>query len=194
MSGAGWELAPEEFTSGRAALEVWTEKDGLLARAAHDLCLRAEAASVELRPEGEGWALEVRVPIQSLRVRGQVKGRAVTPLSSKDHAEIEKNLRGAKILDAARYPEAIYRGTCVVAGDRARVEGTLTLRAARRPLALEGSWRAQGSEEEARQVEVSGEVVLRQSEWGLAPFSALLGAIKLKDSLRVSWRLVLTRV
>lgn len=186
---APWRLAPEEFASGRAALEVWTEKDGLLARAAHDLCLRAGAAEVSLELLDSDWTLEVRVPIRALKVRGQVKGQLVSPLSSKDHAEIERNMWGPKVLDAGRHPDAIYRGTCALAGDRVRIQGSLELRGRSQPLDLEGAWRP--VDEDA--VEVSGEVTFRQSAWGITPFSALLGAIKLKDPLRVTWRLHLTR-
>lgn len=185
MSEASWILDPQTLASGAARLELWTEKEGVLARAAHDLCLRAQEARLSLDPAG---ALEVAVPIRALRVQGQVKRGQVKPLSAKDHAEIEKNLQSAAVLDAARFPEAVYRGTCALSGERAEVSGELELRGQKRPLALQGRWRLDGEDAVA-----SGEVRLRQSAWGIKPFSALMGAIKVKDELRVSWSLRLRR-
>ncbi len=185
MSDASWVLDPQALASGSASLELWTEKEGVLARAAHDLCLRAQEATVSLSPEGQ---LEVAVEVKSLRVAGQVKRGQIKPLSAKDHAEIESNLQSAAVFDAARFPRVTYRGTCVLSEGRARVTGELELRGQRRPLALTGSWRLDGQDAIA-----SGDVRLRQSAWGVKPYSALLGAIKVKDELRVSWSLRLRR-
>lgn len=187
MSGdlTSWTLNAADLSSGAARLELWTEKEGLLSRAAHDLCIRAEAARLTL---DEAGALEVEVPVSSLKVQGQVKRGQVKALSSKDHAEIEKNFSGAAVFDAKRFPHVTYRGTCTLSGSRASVSGELELKGQRRPLALEGTWKVEGQE-----AVVSGEVTLRQSDWGIAPYSAMLGAIKVKDSLRVSWSLRLRR-
>jgi hypothetical protein len=37
---------------------------------------------------------------------------------------------------------------------------------------------------------VSGDTVLKQSELGLKPFSALLGALQVQDEMRISFRIV----
>lgn len=182
---ATWTLDPQDLASGASRLELYTYKEGMLSRVAHDLCLRAEGASLTLSEPG---ALEARVEVGSLRVQGQVKRGQVKPLSDKDHAEIEKNMRSAAVLDAARFPQAIYRGTCELSGGRAKLTGELELRGQRRPLSLEGTWRLDGQDAIA-----SGEVRFRQSQWGIKPYSALMGAIKVKDELRVSWSLRLRR-
>lgn len=185
MSAASWVLDPQALASGSARLELWTEKEGMLSRVAHDLCLRAHQASVTFNEEGQ---LEVRVEVKSLRVQGQVKRGQVKPLSAKDHAEIEKNLQSAAVFDAARFPAVTYRGTCVLSGARASVTGELEIRGQRRPLPLDSAWRLDGQDALA-----SGEVRLRQSAWGLKPYTALMGAIKVKDELRISWSLRLRR-
>jgi YceI-like protein len=182
---ATWVLQAQDLASGASRLELYTYKEGMLSRVAHDLCLRAEGATLSF---AEGGALEVAVEVASLRVQGQVKRGHVKALSAKDHAEIEKNMQSSAVLDAKRFAQATYRGTCTLEGARVKVTGELEVRGQRRPLALEGTWRRDGDEALA-----SGEVRFRQSEWGIKPYSALMGAIKVKDELRVSWSLRLRR-
>ncbi|MBL4848456.1 MAG: YceI family protein [Planctomycetes bacterium] len=182
-----WTLAPADLRTCASLLQLWTEKEGLLSRVAHDLCIRAEEANLTLSEDSTGVStLVLEIPIQGLRVQGQVKRGQIKPLSTKDHAEIESSLQSAAVFDAARFPHAIYRGTLERRGDQATLKGELELRGQRRSLPLSATWR-----EVSEGVEVSGEVTLRQSAWGIAPFKAMLGAIKVKDELRVSWRLLL---
>ncbi len=169
---------------GRSELTVWTYKDGLLARLAHDLALAATGFSATAEVEGDLVRVEVRAPVAGLRVRGQVKRGEVVPLGDKEHRDIADNVKGPRVLDGARHPEVLYRGEGRRAGDRVRLEGALTLRGASRPLAVEGRWQAAGGE-----VTASGEVELRPSEWGIEPFTALMGALKVQDRVRVSWTL-----
>ena len=171
---------PDVTTS---TLTLWTYREGLLSRVAHDLCIEASQLHAPLTVEGERVRVEVRVQVRDLKVRGQVKDGAVKPLSDSDHAEIEKNLT-TKVLDASRHPELSYRGEGQRDGDRARLQGELTLCDATRPLALEGA-----IEDDEHGVRVTGEVRFRQTDWGIKPYSALMGALKVKDEVRVSWDL-----
>lgn len=168
-------------------LRVWTHKAGLLARAAHDLCLESRGLRVELTREGAGARLSVTVPVASLRVLGQVRaGGRVEPLGPKDHAEIEDNLRGPRVLDAARHPEVRWEGAGAlpVGAGEARLEGRLTVLGAARALPLRAALREEGGG-----VRAEGQVELRQTELGITPFSALLGALKVKDEVQVGWSL-----
>ena len=153
--------------------EVYTFKEpGLLASFAHDLCLEGTP-----RVSFSGAQVTVRVAIASLRVRGQVRSGAVTPLSSRDHDDIQATLC-AKVLDAPRHPEALYIGE--VGADA--VEGALTLLGRTLPLRLPFSGRGG---------EATGEVELAPSRWGVVPYQALLGQLRLQDRVRVrySWPL-----
>lgn len=171
-------------------LRVWTRKAGLLARAAHDLCLETRDLTVEVeRPPGAGVGDELRVrvvvPVASLRVLGQVHaGGRVEPLKPSDHQDIEGNLRGPRVLDAARYPEVRWEGAGSPAGASLRLSGPLHLHGRSAPLPLTAQLAAgEGG------LTVTGEVSLRQTAFGIEPFSALLGALKVQDELRVSWSL-----
>lgn len=168
-------------------LRVWTRKAGLLARAAHDLCLESRAVQVEVSAAGAELVVRAVVPVDSLRVLGQVlAGGRVEPLRPADHQEIEANLRGPRVLDAARFPAARWEGRGPLPGGPGpwRPEGRLEVRGRAVPLALPVRLSA-GPEG----LLVEGEVELRQTALGIEPFSALLGALKVKDELRVGWSL-----
>lgn len=161
-------------------LLVWTFKEGLLSRVAHDLCIEARGWRASATLEGRRFSVDVVVPVRGLRVLGQVKDGLVSPLSDKDHKEIESNISGKHVLDADRSPDVRFMGTGDLDGQR--LEGRLTLRGATQPLSAPLTVR----EGEGRLV-VVGEVRFRQTTFGLKPYSAMLGALKVQDEVRVTW-------
>ncbi|MCW8138016.1 MAG: YceI family protein [Planctomycetota bacterium] len=168
-----------------STLTVWTYKEGLLSRVAHDLCIRAVDWRLEARRADRRVEVEVVVPVRGLRVQGQVKDGAVVPLSEKDHREIEGNLASRHVLDAERFPEVRFTGAGDLpqGGGRTTIAGQLTIHGTTRPVTLAVDVGAAGV--------VTGEVRLRQTEFGVKPYSALLGALKVQDELRVSWEVPL---
>lgn len=155
-----------------ATVHVFTFKEGLLSTVAHDL--RLSLTRFEVRVDGD--AIEVVLWPDSLRVDGSVKGGRLEPsgLSEKDKAEIVQNACGRKILDVARWPEVRYRGRRT--GDR--VDGTLSLAGRDAPLGF-------SVREDAGRVR--GRLELAPSRWGIAPYKALLGAIRLKDRVVIDF-------
>ena len=148
------------MTTTRPQLWVYTRKAGLLSRAGHDLEFTTE--DIQLRLDGSD--VEAVVPLRSLRlVRATSGGR----LSEKDRGEIMRNLCDA-VLEVGRFPEARFVGTW-----RGGVlEGTLTLHGATCALRVP----LQGG---------VGEVVLDQRRFGITPFSALMGALRIQPEVRV---------
>lgn len=173
-----------------STLNVWTYKEGLLSKVAHDLCLRATEWRAPATLEGGRIAVEVVVPVGGLRVQGQVKDGQVTPLKDKDQRDIEANLVGRDVLDAARFPEVRFTGGVDVpaGGGDARVDGQLTVHGSTQPVTLQVAVR-----EAADRWVVSGEVRFRQTTFGVKPYSAMFGTLKVQDELRVSWELAYPR-
>jgi hypothetical protein len=161
-------------TDDDAHIEVFTFKDGLLSRVAHDL--RLHAGRVALGREGE--ELVARVRVDALIVDGVIRdGRLDTrTLSARDRAKIVEAVR-SDILDARRNPEIVFRGrTEADAEARVRVSGELELAGVRRAL----SFVARREGERLR-----ASVTLTPSEFGIRPYKALAGAIRLQDRVRV---------
>lgn len=152
-----------------ATIQVFTFKDGLLARLAHDL--RLSLRRYEVRREGA--AITGTFWPGSLVVDGSVgKGGAVDAdaFSAGDRGKIGDNL--AEVLKVGQHPEVRLVGT--IAGST--ITGTLTLAGETRPIRVE-VLRGGGR--------LRGEVTLTPSQWGIAPYRALAGAIKLQDRVVV---------
>jgi YceI-like domain len=176
-----------EFVPGVSRLLVWTYKEGLLSRVAHDLQLEATDLRAPVTLEDGKLSVEVVAGVAGLRARGQVKkGGEVVPLKPSDHVDIEANMAGAKVLDATRHPEIRFHGQGAFEGEGPlKLEGTLTIRGVTQPMNL--AVRVTRSPEGHR---VDGEVELRQTEFQIKPYSALMGALKVQDRIRVTWSLV----
>jgi hypothetical protein len=145
----------------------------LLSRLAHDLELGLEEFELVYR---DGRVTLSFVPA-SLEALGPVIGGVLVPegLSNRHKAEIHTNIRD-KVLLTARYREGRFEGSYVEVEAGVRVDGKLTLLAETRDVTFElaevpGGFR--------------GVVELVPSRWGIQPFKAMLGALKLKDRVEV---------
>jgi polyisoprenoid-binding protein YceI len=156
--------------SGR--LLVRTTRSGLGRKVGHDLLIEATRWSAEASAE----RLEVTVEVDALEIREGTGG--VLPLSDSDRSEIKKNLR--KILDVGRHPVITFVATDLK--DPLDVTGELTIKGVTRPLTI------RSVQEDGR---LRGNVRFAQSTWGIKPYSAFLGALKLADEVEVSFDLAL---
>src|SRR4029078_3780634 len=77
---------------GSASLEVRTYREGLAAKAGHDLIIDVTRwdATVTFADEPAGWAVELNAAPRSLEIREGLRG--VKPLTDKDRLEIRKNI------------------------------------------------------------------------------------------------------
>jgi len=153
---------------------VFTYKEGMLSRVGHDLKLRCERFSVEVEPDRVSATFD---PSAFVVVAALKNGRENPgALSAKDQRQILDNMR-REVLHPDRYPAIRFSSTRVAAELRTiRVEGELELHGARRPIVVV-----------ARQVagELIAEVDLNTPDFGIAPFSALLGTLKVKPRVKV---------
>jgi len=156
-----------------STLHVFTFKEGLLSAAAHDLRLRFERFTCRL----DGVALAVTIEVGSLRVDGPVRGGIVHPEEYDAHrrAEIERAAQ-REVLRAERFPTAEFSGEAAARPDGFDVRGNLTL--AGREGALSFAVKRDGTTYRAA-------FELRPSVWGIAPYSAMLGTMRVQDRVRV---------
>jgi hypothetical protein len=155
-------------------------REGMLAVIGHDLRLTAERFEVRV----QAGAVTARIALTSLRVIGSmVKGRLEQGSPSiGDRAEIEQRLQG-EILATARHPEATLNATVQAEGTAWTLAGTLSLCGHTEPVRMR-AMRA-GDVLEAS-------VELKPSRYGIAPFRALGGALRVADRVVVRVRLPVT--
>ena len=161
------------FDATTAECRVFTFKEGALSAIAHDLELAVGTASIEV---GEDLAIEARIGLAGLRVLHAVKdGHATSALSDGDKRKIERTI-AEDVLDTRRHAEALFRGKAEPVGGSYRISGELTLHGKTRPLTVAGQAR------DGRQV---FEVSLHQPDFGIKPYSAMLGTLKVKADVKV---------
>ncbi|MBX7078741.1 MAG: YceI family protein [Nannocystaceae bacterium] len=167
------------MTESRNRVTVFTYKEGLLSRFAHDLRLKCERFELVL----SGTALRGRFELGSLRVEGAMQsGRlALGVLSQSDLGKIERTMAD-DVLESGRFREAVLEATVVEPLGEAAIEGRLELHGRTLPLPRTRVRREQGM--------LLAELELVPSRWGIAPYRALGGALKLQDRITVRVELV----
>jgi polyisoprenoid-binding protein YceI len=172
-------LGPE---AGQLLLK--TSRTGLGSKAGHDLTIevtRWTAVAVVDTPHPANSSVTVNVDATSFEVRQGTGG--VKPLTDGDRADIKKTITG-KILRTATYPEIGFRSTRVSGQPGAfTIEGDLTIVGVARPVMVQCAASAGGR--------VRGTATVKQSDWGIKPYSALLGALRLKDEVEVQFEVEL---
>lgn len=167
-----------QFGSQRGRLALLTTRDGLAATAGHDLTIELSewSAELEVADDGAPAGLTVRADLTSLVVR---EGRGgVKPLSDRDRREIAVTAR--KLLRTDRYPAAIFTAAQFNRNGDAggTIEGRLSLAGADRPLRLTVIRKAGD-----REYRATG--AIRQTDFGIKPYAAFLGALKVSDQVRL---------
>lgn len=165
---------PLSPSDGRLILRTYRE--GFAAQVGHDLTLEISSWSATVAPPGsdDGPAIEARIDLASLRVLEGTGG--VKPLTDNDRRDIAGNAR--KSLGTDRHPEAVYRSTGFTpSGDGGTFEGTLSLHGVDRPLSLAVARTGQGG--------YRATATVRQTEYGIKPYTAFFGTLKVRDTVEV---------
>jgi polyisoprenoid-binding protein YceI len=162
---------------GRGQIILRTFRDGLAAQAGHDLTIEATRWSgvLEVAEDLTPAGLDVHIDMGALAVRDGTGG--VKPLTDRDRREIAVTAR--KVLGADRYPEAVFTaGTFTpAAGGGGEISGTFTLRGTARPLRLRVAETGPGR--------YHAEATVVQSDYGIKPYTAFLGALRVRDAVDV---------
>jgi hypothetical protein len=165
------------FDASSARCEVLSFKEGLLARMAHDLKIEVSRFTIDV--DTDTLAIDARFDSSSLRVVCAMDCGVDAPnatLNTDDRQQIEERIM-EDVLDARRYPEIRFRSTKVVkTGDHFRVSGALALHGHERQLELVVRVAAGRA---------ATEVALWQPDFGIRPFSAMLGALRIRPDVMV---------
>jgi len=165
------------FGPDSASLQVRTYREGMAAKAGHDLVIEVTRweATVEIAADPASSTIQLNADPRSLHVREGVRG--LKPLTDKDRSEIAKNID-----DKVLHGQPIsFRSSAVRLADgdgRLTVEGELTMAGSTRPVAAQLDVGADGR--------VNGTIPLTQSAWGIKPYRGLMGALKVRDELEIA--------
>lgn len=157
-------------------LLLHTGRKGLAAQAGHDLTIEVTRWSGELvlAEDVTQSSMTVTAELGSLRVLEGTGG--AMPLSDRDKREIASTAR--KLLDTDRQPAARFTSASVTGDDQGGVvEGTLTILGQDHPFTLKVSHPGE------KRFTATGTVI--QSEYGIKPYTAMFGALRLADPVGI---------
>ena len=165
-----------------AECHVFTYKQGLLSRVAHDLKIAVTKFDVSV----EDGVVEAIFDAGSLRTQIAMKRGKQNPgaLSASDLNTIDDRIREV-VLHSTRHPKIrFFSEGSDISKTPWSARGTLELHGVSRPLSAsirteQGSWIAR--------------VQLSQPEFGIPPFTAMMGALKIKPDVDIVLRCSLPR-
>jgi polyisoprenoid-binding protein YceI len=156
------------------SVRVKTGRQGMASKVGHDLTLEAGNWNATLVVDGDPSRSEVKATIEprSLEVTAATGG--AKPVSDKDKKDIKKNISGLLGNDSIT-----FTSTSVNVNDtKVKAEGSLSIAGQSRPVTLNLTATPDGR--------LSGSMTIVQSQFGIKPFSAMMGALKVKDEVEVN--------
>lgn len=173
-------VTPKPPVSG-SELRILVYRAGAAARLGHNHVLRAAGLRVGWPAEGPALAFRLdALEIDPPALRERLGPAFASAVDDAARAGTRANLLRA--LDAAAHPEVAVR-TLRQLGEGGR-------RAVEVEIALHGVTRRQWFVAEVEGRRARGEVVLRQSDFGIQPFTVLGGLLAVQDALVVQFELV----
>jgi polyisoprenoid-binding protein YceI len=177
----------------RSSLILEVFKDGLAARLGHDHVVRAGQFSGTISYDAadpDASAIQVEVVTAALVADDQPTRRRfglTGEMAAADAAEIDRAMKSERQLDVARFPSIAFKSTAVrkQADGRVLVTGRLTIRGVTAEVEFPAVVTVEGGRLRGR-----AELTFKQSAFGYRPYSALLGAIKNRDEVRLHVDLV----
>lgn len=164
-----------KYDETQAECLIYTFKDGLLSKVAHDLKLRVGRLSVDAQP----GAVRAEFDTRSLRVVTPMKDGQDNPsaLDEADKAKIAAQIV-SDVLHSEQHPTAVFVSRSVQprADGGYDVSGDLTLHGVTK--AISTTTKKQGD----RQV---ASIELHQPDHGITPFKAMMGTLKIKPDVTV---------
>lgn len=176
-------------------LRIRVYKTGPLARFGHDHVIgtSALAGSVVLADPFEDSGFVIELPLAELVVDDPAARRAEgelfeTDIPDKDRTATRRNMLGDKLLNAQAYPNLTLTSISILgpaAGATAKVR--VTIRGQEHTIEFPFTLR-----DDADRLQVQGEVSLTHAGLGLQPFSALGGALRVREDIDLRYNIVAT--
>jgi polyisoprenoid-binding protein YceI len=182
-----------ELGPGAGRVLVKTGRAGLAARAGHDLTLEITRWSARVTvPDAEAGGasaatVTAELDLGSMAVREGTGG--AKPLTDRDRRDIQGT--AGKILGETA--KASFTSSRVIPSSSASgapaggaIEGMLTMRGTSRPLRLQVVSPAPGR--------YRGSATVRQTDFGITPYSGFFGTLKLKDEISVEFEVTIKEI
>ncbi len=168
-------------------MSVYTYKEGLLSKLAHDLLIDVKNFKVNLNVPEAGLtsgSLEVELQADSLKVDCAMKDGERQPdtLKEKDIADIEKDM-AKKVLHPDKYPTVNFCSKEIKEKEAGyHVNGELILHGATKTIDFDIDTNGDN---------LKGRFSILQKDYGIKPFKAMLGTLRIKNEISFAFDLSL---
>ena len=165
------ELGPEN-----ASLRIETRRRGAAAKAGHDLVIEVSSwqGTLQVGEDPGQNSLTLSADSGSMEVIEGTGG--IMALTDEDKVEIKKTLE-AEVLQPGQVEFKSTAVTPMDDGERLKVSGELSMNGNVHSLDFELEFGPDGA--------VSGRATVKQSDWGIEPYSGLFGTLKVRDEVEV---------
>jgi len=194
-SGLPWPAGARELTllAGESELRILAYRDGPLAKLGHNHVISStdiDGRVAWTEDIGRSY-VEMRVPVTSFEIdrpelRAEEGEEFPGEIPEQDIAGTRANMLGPKLLDAENHPDIRLFSR--------RVRGNLDALVVDAEVVIKNQSTAVSFPLSARwedeRLIASGEVSLVQTSLGLEPFSALLGALTVRDEIELKFRFI----
>ena len=194
---------PYDVVASESLLTILAYRAGALAKAGHNHVIASHdlAGTVYVPDKLAQTSVEIRIPVEgmtvdetALRSKEGSDFSAEVPDSAKEGTR--RNMLSEALLDVAHSPEITLASTALdgvggASGTGGANSGDLTahiqvgVRQAKHDILVPVHYEMKPDE-----LVLTGELPLKQTDLGLTPFSALLGALQVQDEMRVKFRFV----
>ncbi len=168
-------------------VSVYTFKQGLLSKLAHDLLIDVEDFKVNVDVPESGFAsgsLGLEIQANSLKVGCAMKEGERQPdtLKEKDIADIEADM-AKKVLHPDKYPTVNFSSKAIQVKEGGyHVNGELSLHGVTKSVDFDVDTSGGG---------LKGRFTLLQKDYGIKPFKAMMGTLKIKNEIDIGFDLAL---
>jgi YceI-like domain len=186
-----YEVLPQESTA-----HIYVYRGGALSRLGHNHVVTSKSVSGRawVHPTFARSGFELAFPVAEVIVDDREARNAAgadfaneVPQSDKDGTR--KNMLRPEVLDAQTYPQVALRAAAVAGSLQApRITARITIRNATRDVEVPTKLSVEGE-----RLTAGGEFDIQQTEFGIKPFSAALGALEVQDRLHIKFNVVAKR-
>lgn len=174
-------------------LHIFVYRGGTFARLGHNhvMTSKSVAGRVWLRPQFPASAFELSFPVADLIVDDAEARRAAgsdfpPEIAAADKEGTRKNMLRKEVLDGETYPQVTVQSVALAGSLQApKITARITIKDASRDVVVPASIVVNGE-----RLTASGEFEILQTDFGIKPFSIAMGALEVKDNLRVRFAIV----
>jgi polyisoprenoid-binding protein YceI len=182
-----------QVLGSESLLIVRVYRGGTLARAGHNHIVASHdlAGTVYVAADLSRSSFELELPVVSLTVdeaelRAAQGADFAADVPDSARQGTHRNMLGPAVLDAEHYPQISLSAAALdVDADRLMAHVQVGIRGETHAFTIPVSYTLSGNE-----LLAEGEFALKQTDLGLAPFTALLGALAVQDEMQLQFRIV----